>query len=234
VRTITTGMIIRCVALASLGALLASCREGVLDPQGPIGKAELVILYDATAIMLAVIVPVILLIIGFAWWFRADNPRARYLPNWAYSGRIEMIVWWIPALVIIFLGGIAWIGAHDLDPETQILLGGDNGLRGYPLRYQSGSGRALVTLEHRVYTDWYPFRLVRIGGAVFIDAGRTWGRGPVPVENKGWLADAGFGLRFGMSRSGLGNILHVDVAFPLNSEPGVDDVQFQVETKRTF
>jgi outer membrane protein assembly factor BamA len=123
---------------------------------------------------------------------------------------------------------------HDLDPETQILLGGDNGLRGYPLRYQSGSGRALVTLEHRVYTDWYPFRLVRIGGAVFVDAGRTWGRGPVPVENKGWLADAGFGLRFGMSRSGLGNILHVDVAFPLNSEPGVDDVQFQVETKRTF
>jgi cytochrome o ubiquinol oxidase subunit II len=120
VRTITTGMIIRCVALASLGALLASCREGVLDPQGPIGKAELVILYDATAIMLAVIVPVILLIIGFAWWFRADNPRARYLPNWAYSGRIEMIIWWIPALVIIFLGGIAWIGAHDLDPPRSI------------------------------------------------------------------------------------------------------------------
>jgi outer membrane protein assembly factor BamA len=134
----------------------------------------------------------------------------------------------------VFYASAAVLGAHDLDPETQILLGGDNGLRGYPLRYQSGSGRALVTLEHRVYTDWYPFRLVRIGGAVFVDAGRTWGRGPVPVENKGWLADAGFGLRFGMSRSGLGNILHVDVAFPLNSEPGVDDVQFQVETKRTF
>ena len=114
--TIRTGMIVRGVALALVGAMLASCREGVLDPQGPIGKAELVILYDATAIMLAVIVPVILLIIGFAWWFRAGNPRARYLPNWAYSGRIEIIVWWIPALVIVFLGGIAWIGAHDLDP----------------------------------------------------------------------------------------------------------------------
>jgi len=116
VPTIRTGMIVRGVALALVGAMLASCREGVLDPQGPIGKAELVILYDATAIMLAVIVPVILLIIGFAWWFRAGNPRARYLPNWAYSGRIEIIVWWIPALVIVFLGGIAWIGAHDLDP----------------------------------------------------------------------------------------------------------------------
>ena len=119
-RTIGTGLIVRGVGLASVGALLASCREGVLDPQGPIGKAELVILYDATAIMLAVIVPVILLIIGFAWWFRAGNPRARYLPNWAYSGRIEMIVWWIPALVIVFLGGIAWIGAHDLDPPRPL------------------------------------------------------------------------------------------------------------------
>jgi cytochrome o ubiquinol oxidase subunit II len=113
-------MIIRGAALTSVGLLLASCREGVLDPQGPIGKAELVILYDATAIMLAVIVPVILLIIGFAWWFRAGNPRARYLPNWGYSGRIEIIVWWIPALVIVFLGGIAWVGSHDLDPPRPL------------------------------------------------------------------------------------------------------------------
>ena len=119
-RTIRTGTIIRGVALASLGALLASCREGVLEPHGPIGNAELVILYDATAIMLAVVIPVILLTIGFAWWFRAGNTRARYLPDWEYSGRIEMIVWSIPALVIVFLGGIAWIGSHDLDPPRPI------------------------------------------------------------------------------------------------------------------
>jgi len=56
----------------------------------------------------------------FAWWFRAGNPRARYLPNWAYSGRIEIIVWWIPALVIVFLGAIVWIGAHDLDPPRPL------------------------------------------------------------------------------------------------------------------
>jgi cytochrome o ubiquinol oxidase subunit 2 len=91
-----------------------------LDPQGPIGKSELVILFDATAIMLAVVVPVILLTIGFAWWFRAGNTRARRLPNWEYSGRIEMIVWSIPTLVIVFLGGIAWIGAHELDPPRSL------------------------------------------------------------------------------------------------------------------
>jgi len=93
----------------------------VLAPHGPIGSAELTILYNATAIMLAVVVPVILLTMGFAWWFRASNTRARYLPTWEYSGRIEMIVWSIPTLVIVFLGGIAWVSSHDLDPPQAIV-----------------------------------------------------------------------------------------------------------------
>jgi cytochrome o ubiquinol oxidase subunit 2 len=102
---------------------LASCSAGPLDPQGPVGKAERLILLDATAIMLAVVIPVILLTFCFAWWFRSGNPRARYRPEWEYSGRIEMIVWSIPALVILFLGGIAWIGAHDLDPPAPLKSG---------------------------------------------------------------------------------------------------------------
>lgn len=134
----------------------------------------------------------------------------------------------------VFFASADVLNGHELDPEVQILLGGDNGLRGYPLRYQTGSGRALLTLEQRVYTDWYPFRLVRVGGAVFFDVGRTWGRGPLEAGNLRWLADAGVGLRLGMSRSGLGNVLHVDVAFPLERRAGIDSVQFQVETKRSF
>jgi len=93
---------------------------GVLDPQGPIGAAERTILLNATAIMLAVIVPVILLTLVFAWWFRSGNRSARYLPDWSYSGRIELVTWSIPALIIMFLGGIAWISAHDLDPHRPI------------------------------------------------------------------------------------------------------------------
>jgi cytochrome o ubiquinol oxidase subunit II len=93
---------------------------GVLDPQGPIGVAERTILLNATAIMLAVVVPVIVLTLAFAWWFRAGNRRAQRLPDWEYSGRIEFVVWSIPALVIMFLGGIAWISSHDLDPPRPI------------------------------------------------------------------------------------------------------------------
>ena len=79
-------------------------------------SSERLMLYAATAIMLAVVVPVILLTLGFAWWFRAGNQHATHRPDWEYSGRIEMIVWSIPALVILFLGGIAWVGSHELDP----------------------------------------------------------------------------------------------------------------------
>jgi cytochrome o ubiquinol oxidase subunit II len=100
--------------------MLASCREGVLDPRGPVGQAERVILGDATAIMLAVVIPVIILALAFAWWFRAGNRRAIYRAEWEYSGRIELIIWAIPALVIVFLGGIAWIGSHDLDPRKPL------------------------------------------------------------------------------------------------------------------
>ncbi len=121
-----------------------------------------------------------------------------------------------------------------LDLDTQILLGGDNGLRGYPLRYQGGEARALLTVEQRYFTNWYPFRLFRVGGAAFFDIGRTWGETPVSTPSRGLLKDVGIGLRFGNSRSGLGNIIHVDLAFPLDGDSSIDDVQILLETKERF
>ena len=101
--------------------MLASCREGVLDPRGPVGLSERIILFDATTIMLAVVIPVIVLTLVFAWWFRAGNRRAEYKPDWEYSGRIELIIWSIPALTIAFLGGMAWISSHELDPPKPLI-----------------------------------------------------------------------------------------------------------------
>ena len=121
-----------------------------------------------------------------------------------------------------------------LDLDNQILLGGDNGLRGYPLRYQSGTTRALFSVEQRYFTDWYPFRLFRVGGAVFFDAGRVWGNAPLAQPPLGLLEDAGFGLRFGNARSGLGNVVHVDVAFPFQAMDGIKRVQFLVQTEAHF
>ena len=123
---------------------------------------------------------------------------------------------------------------YRLDPEMQLLLGGDNGLRGYPLRFESGTSRALFTVEQRFFTDWYPFRLVRVGGAVFADVGRTWGTGVIGNSDPGLLKDVGFGLRLGNTRSGLGNVLHVDFAFPLSDVAGIQRFQFLVQTMQSF
>ncbi|HVV39636.1 MAG TPA: cytochrome ubiquinol oxidase subunit II [Nitrobacter sp.] len=92
----------------------------ILDPQGPVAAAEKTILIDSIGIMLTIVVPTIIAIFAFAYWFRQSNTRATYLPNWEYSGRIELVVWSIPTLTIILLGGVAWIGSHQLDPARPV------------------------------------------------------------------------------------------------------------------
>ena len=119
-------------------------------------------------------------------------------------------------------------------PADQLLLGGDNGLRGYPSRYQSGDRRALFTLEERFYTDTYVLRLVRVGAAAFVDVGRAWGGPFGNTLNAGWLWDVGFGLRLVSDRSAKGNVLHVDVAFPIDAEGSAKSAQFIVKTYSTF
>ena len=123
---------------------------------------------------------------------------------------------------------------HNLDLDKQLFLGGDNGLRGYPLRYQSGDKRALITLEQRFFTDWYPFRLFRVGAAVFFDMGRTWGEGLFGTGNDGLPKDVGAGLRLGNTRSGLGRMLHIDIAYPLDGDDSISNVQFIVKLKQSF
>ena len=109
----------RALILAPL--ILAGCDGGVLDPKGPIGLANRAILVDSLAIMLAIVIPTILATFAFAYWFRASNTRAKYLPDFVYSGRLELLVWSIPLLTIMLLGGVAWIGSHDLDPAEPIV-----------------------------------------------------------------------------------------------------------------
>jgi len=106
--------------LAAVACMLGGCSESIFQPQGPIGAADSKILLNAVGIMLMIVVPTIIGVLAFAWWFRASNTRARYQPDFVYSGRIEIIVWAIPLLVILFLGGVIWIGAHELDPYKPI------------------------------------------------------------------------------------------------------------------
>lgn len=101
-------------------ATLGGCADGVFDPKGPVAFAERQILLNALGIMLAIVIPVILATLGVAFWFRASNERARYRPNFKYSGRIEMLVWSIPAMTVFLVGGVAWVGSHELSPRKPI------------------------------------------------------------------------------------------------------------------
>lgn len=134
----------------------------------------------------------------------------------------------------LFYGGASGDRLSHAGPSDALSLGGDNGLRGYPLRYQNGRQRALITLEERCYTDWFVWRLFRIGGAVFLDAGRAWGGALANSDNPGWLSDAGLGLRIVSARSAFSNVLHLDLAYALNPSSKIKKVQFLVKTKASF
>ena len=110
------------LAMVGLGLALAGCDMGVLDPRGPVGVAERLILIDSLAIMLVIVLPVLFATIGVAWWFRASNTRAFYLPDWEFNGTLELVVWSIPILIIVVLGGVSWFGSHALDPYKPLPL----------------------------------------------------------------------------------------------------------------
>jgi len=102
------------IGAATLG--LSGCARSILDPAGPVGADDATIFMDALLIMLAIVIPTILLAFWMAWRYRASNTKAEYLPYWSYSGRIEAVVWAIPILAIMFIGGVIWIGSYRLDP----------------------------------------------------------------------------------------------------------------------
>ena len=139
--------------------LLSGCQTALMDPRGAVGIAEKTILIDSLAIMLAIVVPTILATLGVAWWFRAGNTRAKYLPDWEYSGQLEMIVWAIPLLTIILLGGVAWVGSHELDPAKP--LPGE----GKPLEVQ------VVSLDWK-WLFIYPDQQIASVNALVIPAGQ--------------------------------------------------------------
>lgn len=134
----------------------------------------------------------------------------------------------------VFYARLSGVAGHELDLDQLLEFGGDSGLRGYPRAFGNGDSRALLTIEQRFYTDWYPFRLFRVGAAAFVDVGRVWGEDATGFQDDRVLADAGIGLRLSSTRGNSNRVFHIDLAFPLRSDPNVDSVQLLVEAKRSF
>lgn len=134
----------------------------------------------------------------------------------------------------LFYIGIVGRAGANLDLDQQLLLGGDNGLRGYPLRYALGERTALITIEERFYRDKEVWKLFKLGAAVFADAGEAWGGPPSAASRLDVLKDVGFGLRLGLTRTAHAGMLRIDVAFPINADPSLKSAMFNISTGETF
>lgn len=130
---------------------------------------------------------------------------------------------------------VQYIAGRNLNDDLELEAGGNDNLRGYPSDYQRGNRQWLATLEGRYFTDIHLFNLAYLGGAAYIDAGRTWDSTVHnPDSSHDTLADVGFGLRFSPSKFSVEKVLHVDIAVPLVNRDEVDSYQFIVSGKVDF
>lgn len=124
--------------------------------------------------------------------------------------------------------------AKNLTPDKQLNLGGENGLRGYPLNYQQGDRSFLINLEKRYYWEYDLLQLFKVGGAAFVDIGRAWFNDKHNGANGQVLKNVGIGLRLAPSRANAGTVIHIDIAAPLDKRDDVDSVQWLVSVKNAF
>ncbi|PXX89632.1 hypothetical protein DIT71_14015 [Marinobacter vulgaris] len=157
---------------------------------------------------------------------RVENLQGTLSLEYFYGGSVRWNSWYT---------NLSLTAAHNLTVDQQLLIGGENGLRGYPSDYQQGDRRALWTLERRYFPDWHPFKLFRLGGVVFTDVGRAWfedGRNSGPDD--GVLKDVGFGLRLASSRIEVQRMAHLDFAFPLDGDDSIDRLQVLLRGRSSF
>ncbi|WP_395756143.1 cytochrome o ubiquinol oxidase subunit II [Edwardsiella ictaluri] len=109
------------LSLVAASGLLSGCNMVLMDPKGAIGVEQRTLILTAIALMLIVVIPVIFMTFIFAWKYRASNKDAKYMPNWAHSNKIEVVVWTIPIIIIVILGTITWKTTHELDPFKPIV-----------------------------------------------------------------------------------------------------------------
>lgn len=163
-------------------------------------------------------------------WYNTDESGIENLELgmlWRYFHRVrgDKQSWYVAADVTYL---------DEPTADNRLWLGGETGLRGYPFRYQTGDRRALLTVERRYYSDWNPFGLFHLGGVAFLDIGRAWFSDRPNGPDGGWLRDVGVGLRLAADRFESSRILHLDLAFPLDGDPDIDDVQLLVRGESTF
>lgn len=133
-----------------------------------------------------------------------------------------------------YTSGLVSITRHPFY-DLPVTLGGESGVRGYPLQYQHGDNRAMTSVELRYYPKINIYRVLDMGMVAFFDAGKTWsGDSSADNEYQSTLASTGIGARFYSNRSSHRNVIHLDMALPLNKGDNVDSWQWRLQVKQSF
>jgi cytochrome o ubiquinol oxidase subunit II len=181
----------RTAAVPAIASLVAGCglnTAPILDPKGPITLAERDLLFTAFGLMLIVVIPVFVMAFLFVWRYRASRRDPRYDPDWSYSGKIDAIVWLVPALIVVAIGTLVWDKTHRLDPykpleaavpplEVQVVAQDWKWLFIYPelriaavnqLVFPSGTPLSLRITSDTVMNSFY---IPALGGQIYAMAG---------------------------------------------------------------
>lgn len=102
----------------------------------------------------------------------------------------------------------------DLDPDNQLTVGSNVGLRAYHAEQAVGNKSLVFNAEDRFDFVDELWSLFSIGGAIFFDSGYAWPQGQ-QMDFRKMLNDVGAGLRIGLTRSSDEVILRFDVAYRL-------------------
>ncbi len=118
--------------------------------------------------------------------------------------------------------------------DVPIDLGGETGIRGFPLQYQHGKHSTQFTFETRYYPHINIYKLLELGAAAFIDTGRVFGQSELSKNQSPWMTSIGIGARFYSTHSSEARVIHIDIIKPVSSDPNVNSIEFRITTKHSF
>ena len=117
------------------------------------------------------------------------------------------------------VGKIDYLHGHRLDPEVQLRLGADSGLRGYPNRQFNGTRSLLLTAEERWFLADDVGQLLSVGFAAFVDSGYVWPAGR-PVDLSDLKTSIGVSLLLGSHRLASRGGVRFDLGYGLDPVAG--------------
>lgn len=134
------------------------------------------------------------------------------------------------------VGQLTYQYGNDLFRDERLSLGGDTGLRAFPLYYQTGERLALATMEYRYYSNLSIAQIFDVGYATFADMGRTWGDNPDLPGSSGdqTLYGIGAGVRLLSSHSSRGTMIHIDLTKAFGGDDDLSGVEWRILAKQSF